>query len=124
MPKYRKRPGTLGVYVPGIGLLTDNREIEGDYELFVPSILVRVEDPNEPYDVEIEAGTVDPAETVNPEGLQSTESELEPAELGSESSILDSSALEPSALELSALEPSIKEQAAAAVARSKKRGRS
>lgn len=122
MPKYRKRPNTRGVYVPGIGLLSDDREIEGDYELFVPSILVRVKDPNEPYDVEIEVGTADPPETGNPESLQSAESELVLTELIPASLISESSAVE--TVEPSVNEPSVKEQAAAAVARSKKRGRS
>ena len=42
MAKYTKRPDFSSVYIPGFGQLAGSQEIEGDFDRFVPTLLVKV----------------------------------------------------------------------------------
>ncbi len=102
--KFKKRSGTLAVYVPGHGLVYDERILEGDLGHLVPSILVACEDeesrvPQAPTEVPLEPAYVefDVSDT--------TETSNEAPELSSEPSLAQG----------------VKEQAAAILARKKRK---
>lgn len=44
MAKFRKKSELGSVYVPGVGRVTDDRVLEGDFARFVPALLVEVTD--------------------------------------------------------------------------------
>lgn len=48
MAKFQKRPDLGSIYVPGVGRVTDARVLEGDFDRFVPSLLVRMSDDAAP----------------------------------------------------------------------------
>lgn len=48
MAKYQKRPDLGSVYVPGVGRVTDARVLDGNFDRFVPSLLVRMPDEAAP----------------------------------------------------------------------------
>lgn len=48
MAKYTKRPDFSSVHIPGFGMLAGTQVIEGDYDRFVPSLLVKVADSAAP----------------------------------------------------------------------------
>lgn len=97
MPRYRKQANAKAVYVTGIGRLVDERVIEGDYDFLVPSLLERLPDV-----VEVEVPPALPPVEESP-----IENDIEP---------------ETPSVELSN-ESMLRQQAAAAVARSKKHRR-
>jgi hypothetical protein len=53
MAKYKRRPDRTTVYIPGLGIVAGDQVIEGDYDRYVPSILVKLaENPSLPLVVE------------------------------------------------------------------------
>ncbi len=42
MPKYQKRPDLDSIYIPGRGRVRGSATIEGEYDAFVPSLLIPV----------------------------------------------------------------------------------
>lgn len=57
MAKYRKRAELGSVYVPGVGRVTDDRLLDGDYARFVPALLVEVSDVPAPARAPVEPPT-------------------------------------------------------------------
>lgn len=44
MPKYQKRPDLPYAVISGVGVLKDDRVIEGEFDAYVPGILVQVQE--------------------------------------------------------------------------------
>jgi hypothetical protein len=40
--KYKKRADLSAVYLPSLGMIRDDQTLEGDFDIFVPSLLVKL----------------------------------------------------------------------------------
>ena len=77
MPKYQKRPDRPFVAISGIGVVKDDRVFEGDFDAYVPGLLVRVPDAAPVVAPAVEA----PIETPTPAEISAEVPAESPAEV-------------------------------------------
>jgi hypothetical protein len=102
--KYKKREDLTAIYLPSLGMIRDDRTIEGDFDIFVPSLLVKL-----------------PSSL--PLDFEDVVAEVEEVVSFSEAPTVVLEAPQEIPAEASAEVPTVRDVAAAAVERSKKRSK-
>jgi hypothetical protein len=114
----------MRVYLPGQGLVADDRIIEGNYDKYVPSVLIRLEAESifeEPEPVSSPTSEPPPLVASDPSGLEPQAGPRGPSE--SESGAKEDSSSNDSEGQIDRSSMGIREQAAAVLSKASKKQR-